>query len=121
MEVVTLLKVPVKIFCYGEVTPSQIVKSPETKPEKLVLIIPGNPGIVEFYGEFGARIHEKTRLPVWIVGHGGHGDLPAPRLKSNPDLYSLQGQIRQKRELIDSYLSGVSYFFKIKIIFVIFF
>jgi len=106
-EVITLLKVPVKVLCYGGVTPSQIVKNPAKKPKELILVVTGNPGVTEFYTKFASRLYEKTQLPIWVVSHGGHEDLPGPPLSTHPDLYNLKGQLEQKKELIDSYLKGV--------------
>lgn len=39
--------------------------------ENLILLIPGNPGLVDFYREFLKELHEKLQIPVWAVSHLG--------------------------------------------------
>lgn len=34
----------------------------------VILCVTGNPGIPDFYEEFGSVLHERTKLPVCVVG-----------------------------------------------------
>lgn len=43
--------------------------------ENLILLIPGNPGLVDFYCEFLKELHEKLQIPVWAVSHLGRFNL----------------------------------------------
>lgn len=67
----------------------------------LLLVIPGNPGVTRFYTMFLQTIHERTGIPVWIVGHAGHEppkncEEGTPPLKGNEEVYGLEGQVRHK-------------------------
>lgn len=46
------------------------------KHRRLVLIIPGNPGAVEFYDEFMKLVHGHSGWPVWGLSHAGHSIIP---------------------------------------------
>ena len=37
-----------------------------------VFIIPGNPGVADYYDEFMKTLHGLTYTPVWAVSHAGH-------------------------------------------------
>ena len=72
-------------------------------PRKVVLVIPGNPGLSEFYDSFVSQIRTNMHtedLPVWCLGHAGHdalddGDGKDP-IPAGKELSSLQSQISQK-------------------------
>eukprot|EP01080_Neovahlkampfia_damariscottae_P011583 gene11583-4827_t len=40
--------------------------------EKMILIIPGNPGVVNFYDHFAKKLHFSLNIPVIVVGYLGH-------------------------------------------------
>ena len=41
-------------------------------------VLPGNPGVVDFYLPFAAELHRRLGLGVTVAAHPGHGpDLPA--------------------------------------------
>ena len=103
-EVVTAAEVPVKILCYGTCTPSKLLENPSDKPNELVVVIPGNPGIAEIMDGFGKIIHRDSGLPVWTIGHGGHSEYQGENRK---ELYNVAAQIRQKEEIIARYLKDV--------------
>lgn len=108
-EFVTLNNVPVRVDSLGGYLPSKILEDPNNKPSELILVVPGNPGITKFYDKFIYELHERTKKPVWLVSHGGHDktNKKFPKLESNKNLYNLQGQTKQKKELIKTYLEGV--------------
>lgn len=39
--------------------------------QSIVLVITGNPGVVDFYGQFLEELHTKVKMPVWAVSHAG--------------------------------------------------
>ena len=49
----------------------------DAPPKRLVLIIPGNPGLAGYYETFMGSLHGRMggEVPVWAVGHAGH-DIP---------------------------------------------
>ncbi|KAL0278889.1 UNVERIFIED_CONTAM: hypothetical protein PYX00_000571 [Menopon gallinae] len=109
-EFVTITGVPVRVDAWGGVSPSDIEKNPEAKPKDLILLVPGNPGVVSFYDSFLERLHEKTKKCVWIVSHGGHdkGAENLPPLDGNEDLFNLRGQTEQKKRFMEKYLENVN-------------
>lgn len=108
-EFVTVNKVPVRVDSWGGYLPSKITENSSSKPKELILVVPGNPGVTKFYDKFADRLYERTKKPIWVISHGGHDkdQKKLPRLKDNKDLYDLQGQVKQKTELINKYLQGV--------------
>ncbi|XP_041361090.1 lipid droplet-associated hydrolase-like [Gigantopelta aegis] len=74
----------------------------------IFLVIPGNPGIIEYYEEFLRVLYFNTgsRIPVWGISHAGHVSVPKSAsgfseiLKDPPGVFSLGGQIKHKIEFI---------------------
>ncbi|XP_060586139.1 lipid droplet-associated hydrolase-like [Ruditapes philippinarum] len=93
MEFINVLGMPTSVLKYGEIL--QDTKS-------MFLVVPGNPGVVEFYDDFMSHLYTSCggTVPVWGVSHAGHVLPPA----GNQDLYkklsyevcTLDGQIRHK-------------------------
>ncbi|KAJ1301558.1 hypothetical protein OPQ81_008806 [Rhizoctonia solani] len=74
-------------------------------PDALLLFIPGNPGLVEFYTEFLNYLHHTfnkagTRLAILVRGHIGH----APSLPTENGSWTvgLDSQVTSTVELYDS-------------------
>ena len=40
--------------------------------ENVILVIPGNPGVVNFYDHFAKKLHFTSKTPVLVVGYLGH-------------------------------------------------
>uniref|UniRef100_A0A3B3UV14 Lipid droplet-associated hydrolase-like n=1 Tax=Poecilia latipinna TaxID=48699 RepID=A0A3B3UV14_9TELE len=60
-------------FCSGAATEVLKVGSFQLSGEKvLLLLIPGNPGVVGFYESFMRTLHGLLGRPVWAVSHAGH-------------------------------------------------
>merc|ERR1711976_806337 len=69
-------------------------------PKKIILIIPGNPGLSAFYEDFMVSL--KNKIPedysIWTIAHGGHEkpppdhNLTLPSIPENPGLFNLQAQ-----------------------------
>jgi len=77
-----------------------------SKPKRLVLIIPGNPGLCGFYETLVSRLWSglgESVDAVWCVSHAGHDALPAmPNLEDNKHIYSLEGQIKHKLDFLET-------------------
>ncbi|XP_043204651.1 lipid droplet-associated hydrolase-like isoform X1 [Amphibalanus amphitrite] len=77
---------------------------------EVVLVIPGNPGLIEYYDQFMSTLFEELggKIPVWGISHGGHSlpenDSCLPDLNDHPSLYDLEGQTERKVEFIRSHL-----------------
>ncbi|KAL1490254.1 hypothetical protein ABEB36_012980 [Hypothenemus hampei] len=77
---------------------------------RLILFIPGNPGMIGFYKKFAETLHDKTNIPVWCVGHAGHNygeqtETQLPKFNEHPDLYGLRGQVQHKIDFFRKYIS----------------
>uniref|UniRef100_A0A3B5KT09 Lipid droplet-associated hydrolase n=1 Tax=Xiphophorus couchianus TaxID=32473 RepID=A0A3B5KT09_9TELE len=100
-------------FCSGAATEVLKVGSSQLSGEEvLLLLIPGNPGVVGFYESFLLTLHGMLGRPVWAVSHAGHCappdsmDLVEGRSGSNGaaaarrDVFGLDGQIQHKLAFI---------------------
>lgn len=101
--------------------------------DTVLLFITGNPGIVDFYFQFLSTLQPMIDMPVWVLSHGGNFwwkqwgsfngsnfkikklcfflgfesppyELEVPDIKTNPELYSVAGQTKQKSEFIEKYI-----------------
>lgn len=76
----------------------------------VVIIFPGNPGMIEFYKDFMETIYERLyrKVPVWGISHAGHVKVPSnvvlPPLNDVEDHYGLHGQIQHKVAFIENYV-----------------
>uniref|UniRef100_A0A803JPM0 Lipid droplet-associated hydrolase n=1 Tax=Xenopus tropicalis TaxID=8364 RepID=A0A803JPM0_XENTR len=75
----------------------------ESKPKLLILIIPGNPGVVGFYRTFMQSLYCSLdqRYPVWAISHAGHCSPPrgmdmTQEYDQMEDVFGLNGQIEHK-------------------------
>lgn len=70
----------------------------------IVLVLPGNPGVPRFYGDFikALSLRLTSDIPVWLVGHAGHVqppenlDIAMPSDEKWTECYSLAAQIQHK-------------------------
>jgi len=85
----------------------------EEAHEQVIVIIPGNPGVVEFYETFVLHLSEKlsssacAQIPILVVGHVGHSrtDLNEGRL------FTLREQIEHKeRFLLDHFPNNTTFY-----------
>ncbi|XP_076170526.1 lipid droplet associated hydrolase sturkopf isoform X1 [Ptiloglossa arizonensis] len=78
----------------------------------VVVIIPGNPGVPQFYEGFIKTLKTKlpSETPVWVIGHAGHVQPPNNLLSTMPNdstwyqHYSLMAQLEHKKEFIKKYV-----------------
>ncbi|KAK9887685.1 hypothetical protein WA026_000007 [Henosepilachna vigintioctopunctata] len=92
--------IPTKVVTFGR----WITEKPE-KGEKVILIIPGNPGITGFYKEFMKYLYDKHKCPVWAISYAGHeqptcASVEIPMYKE----VGLQEQIQHKVSFIEKYI-----------------
>ncbi|ENN70624.1 lipid droplet-associated hydrolase isoform X2 [Dendroctonus ponderosae] len=85
-----------------------IEESPATIKE-LIILIPGNPGVVGFYKQFANSLYEKTDIPVWCLSHAGHNlaensITKLPNFTEHRNLYGLKGQVKHKVDFLEKYL-----------------
>lgn len=99
-EVIPILGMPTHILKYGVIRHTGV----------LFLLIPGNPGIAEFYDEFMKVLYQNSNysIPVWTISHAGHVSIPSNNNlaveKASYSVCSLEGQIRHKLTFIRDYL-----------------
>jgi len=86
---------------------------PGDAPKRLILVIPGNPGLAAFYAPFMLTLKERlgpSADAIWAISHAGH-EVPTadelnkhrmsmPTVGDHPDLFSLRGQIEHKLDFI---------------------
>lgn len=104
---VTVNKVPTKILTWGKWI-EESFRNDERK--EVVIVMTGNPGIVDYYELFCKTIHSKTGLPVWCIGHAGHQEpehtnvAKIPPLNSNRHLFNVTGQVQHKVDFLEKYV-----------------
>lgn len=92
--------IPTKVITFGR----WITDKPKEKGEKLILIIPGNPGIPAFYKKFMDILHQKLECPVWALGYSGFEDYRQNKKMEFPEPIGLKQQVEQKVSIIKSLL-----------------
>ncbi|KAK3928438.1 Lipid droplet-associated hydrolase [Frankliniella fusca] len=100
---ITLNYVPTHVMTWGGWIDETDVIS---KKKELLLLFTGNPGVALFYSEFLQQLHDKLKMPVWVISHAGH-ELPSgliPNLEKNQQLYDVEGQIMNKKEFLKRYV-----------------
>ncbi|KAI2797438.1 hypothetical protein RDWZM_000296 [Blomia tropicalis] len=104
IKFITINGVPTKIVIYD----SNPIEIPFDY-DRLILMISGNPGEIEYYRNYLWQVHQKTKLPVIGISNSGHNRLPSnlsmPNVYQNGHLYGLNGQIQNKRTFIDQFIS----------------
>nr|XP_012235242.1 PREDICTED: UPF0554 protein C2orf43 homolog [Linepithema humile] len=78
----------------------------------IVLVLPGNPGVPRFYGDFIKTLSLRliSDVPVWLIGHAGHVqppknlDIAMPSDEKWTECYGLTAQVQHKVEFIKKYV-----------------
>ncbi|XP_070391884.1 lipid droplet-associated hydrolase-like isoform X3 [Dermacentor albipictus] len=105
-EYMTVNSVPTKVMLVGKTDLGPNCQEP------LLICIPGNPGIVEYYEDFLTEVydHFDGRLHVCGLSHAGHDEVVTKHLAPSPKehwhLYGLYGQVRHKVEFVRSWVTG---------------
>lgn len=91
-------KRPTDFLCVGP--------SFEEKPNDIVLIIPGNPGVTGYYTSFMETIYMtlKGTHAVWAVSHAGHCCTSYTKSQLGKDVYDLNDQLRHKIDFIHDFV-----------------
>ncbi|CAG8524732.1 438_t:CDS:2 [Acaulospora morrowiae] len=77
-------------------------KTKENSGENIVfLMVPGNPGVIDYYISFLTTIHEEHERKIDIIGVSNIGHSHEPQDKNLETLYSLQDQIDHKIQCFD--------------------
>ncbi|XP_015176315.1 PREDICTED: lipid droplet-associated hydrolase [Polistes dominula] len=85
---------------------------PQDGKKDVVIVIPGNPGVPQFYEGFIKSLNSKlpSETPVWVIGHAGHIQPPKdleinmPSNKEWDKYYGLTAQIEHKIQFIRNYV-----------------
>lgn len=100
-EVIPILDMPTHLLKFGEVKNTGI----------LFLVIPGNPGIAEYYDDFMKVLYQNSNysIPVWAISHAGHVSIPNTSNnlaveKASYSVCSLEGQIKHKLTFIKKHI-----------------
>lgn len=104
VEYVKVCNVPTKVI--------SLRKGVGERPDKLVLIVPGNPGLASYYEDFMVWMSEylDEDFTIWTISHAGQdvvnipGHMELPAHKGNESTYDLDGQIRHKIAFIEEYV-----------------
>jgi hypothetical protein len=112
-------------FCATEPLPSAKSSADERKESNStkIIVIPGNPGVIEFYQTFINALYEGLgkRFPVFgsmflftllrlyltpnTVGHAGHGAVG----KNNSRVFTLEDQIAHKAMFLERFAKGTKF------------
>ncbi|KAH7106748.1 hypothetical protein BKA62DRAFT_825381 [Auriculariales sp. MPI-PUGE-AT-0066] len=76
---------------------------PASTGNKLIIFLPGNPGILAFYDDFLRQLHDNLNREVSILGHSHLGHTPGVPQPSNS---SLNTQIDAVVRVIDAAVAG---------------
>ncbi|OCT81290.1 lipid droplet-associated hydrolase [Xenopus laevis] len=83
----------------------------ESKPKVLVLVIPGNPGVVGFYRTFMQALYcgLDQQYPVWAISHAGHCSPPrgmdmTQDYSQMEDVFGLNGQVEHKLSFLKAHV-----------------
>ncbi|RWS02675.1 lipid droplet-associated hydrolase-like isoform X1 [Dinothrombium tinctorium] len=81
------------------------IRSELSSHKYVIVMIPGNPGIIEYYKFFLACIYSLLKIPIIGISFAGHVNLPSNLAhSSSSDYFSLNGQILHKLLFIETYI-----------------
>ncbi|KAL5016404.1 hypothetical protein ScPMuIL_005993 [Solemya velum] len=92
--------VPTHVLKFGRIE--------HNRGQVLILIIPGNPGIIGYYQRFMEVLYRcgDERVPVWGLSHAGHVTTPNTGQYLESDFYTLEGQIKHKLSFVEENVPG---------------
>lgn len=85
--------IPTKVMCWGK-----WIEDDNKDLDEVILCIPGNPGVCQFYTLFMETLHKKTGRIAWVLGHAGHSE-PSDgciKFEGKEEDCGLQGQVDHK-------------------------
>lgn len=89
--------------------PTYILQSPNaTKMKNLIIIIPGNPGVAEYYQDFMDELYKKLngKFGIICISHAGHVSVPLS-LQNNKD-----NKVHFDYSILDNQMQHKLYFIK---------
>ncbi|KAG1972550.1 lipid droplet-associated hydrolase isoform X2 [Pimephales promelas] len=100
-----------ELLKYGPTDLHAVSKGPKP-PKMLILVIPGNPGVVGFYKTYMRTLYQTflQRYPVWAVSHAGHCmppetfDMIEDASVTEKDVFGLDGQIEHKLAFLQKHV-----------------
>lgn len=104
--------VPVQVMKFGEPSPNAISTHSSKDSNLMFLVIPGNPGVIEYYEKFMETLYlaNGKKIPVWGISHTGHvstkhmdGTVKIST-GSSAGIFSLQDQIEHKLAFIQHFI-----------------
>lgn len=106
-DVVPVDNIPTKVITCGRWLDEKL----PVNEKLLIIVIPGNPGAIEYYEEFVCSLYEglQRAVPIWAVSHAGHTGLSpeqntGPQIGDHEEFYNLEGQIQHKIAFISQYV-----------------
>lgn len=75
----------------------------QVENDKIMVLFPGNPGIVEFYICFMQKLYQELKVCVYIVGHAGFGQSKLMK-NGKPVVYDLEQQVKLKVDFVNALL-----------------
>jgi len=110
-EYLSLNGFPTEVMTFGPNLFELSKLEKEQLPKTIILMIPGNPGVIKYYEEFMRCIFNafEGRCPVWGISHGGHSKGPPTNntlVSGNVSLDNLEGQINHKKFFINDFIPG---------------
>jgi len=85
---------------------SFILPACKDNSDTVILVIPGNPGAIEFYDRFIEHLFDKCNLPIFGISHAG--EFNRFRIKGEEDL-DKRGKISTNNNCVNRLLKIVSY------------
>jgi len=87
-----------------KVSPAQIKLASTNKELLVFVIIPGNPGCIQFYEKFAQVLCDSTNTSVWGVSHTGHAQSDRNSNLEHPKLLDcgLESQIEHKISYLEN-------------------
>ncbi|KAI7889701.1 uncharacterized protein EV154DRAFT_513811 [Mucor mucedo] len=103
----SLLRTPLRAVwdVAGYQTETLLWPASASKPKTILLFIPGNPGLVEYYTSFLEGIYQAIPSPAFeIIGvsHKGHSKNYHEHNSGDKNAYTLEDQIQHKLDCIDT-------------------
>ncbi|XP_076064350.1 lipid droplet associated hydrolase sturkopf [Oratosquilla oratoria] len=90
----------------GVLTEVLIVRSHE-ESRNIVFIIPGNPGLPEYYETFAKNLHSQLQgsHQVWVISHAGHTAMShSSVIPGNGEVFGYMDQVQHKLDFINDYV-----------------
>jgi len=88
----------------------------ENESEYVIIFIPGNPGIIEFYDRFLEEIYKRCQIPVFGLSYPGHNSSQTALVRRVCKalykesrcncVFTLEEQIQHKLDFIDQYIDS---------------